>query len=312
MRSFVAMSCLMVFTFACDAAEAEPGSDAPAATPAATTPAPSEGVRPAPTPPPVAPVIATPVVPAAPPQATPLDVCRHVREVGGKDQPAASVLDEVERDCVAALEGVRTRYDTLTSCLAKASTSADVGACEQGIGDWTGLLSKATPKPTSLDVCNHVIDLMKLELGDASVGLGDADMASIREECTKELDNEQGKLGAQAFDARVACVMASTKLDDLAKCEQSEDQPGANEPNTTPTTTPSALQICTHVMDVMKRELGDTPTFSDEDLNEFQDTCIDEIAKQRAKIGAEAFDAQAACIMKVETLAAMTTCEPKE
>jgi hypothetical protein len=220
MRSLVTMSFLVAFTLGCDAAEPAKDDPAPALTPSPTAPAPNQAATPAPTP--AAPVIAAPVVPAPPPAPTPIEVCRHVREIGGKDQPAANVLDEVERECVAALERVRKRYDTLTSCLLNTDTAADVAACEHGMRDWTDLLSKADPKPTALAVCNHVIDVMKREFGDAGPALSDEDMAKFTQECVKDLDKQQEKLGAEKFDAQITCVMATTKMEELMKCDQSD------------------------------------------------------------------------------------------
>lgn len=209
MRSHAAMSILVLLTLGCDAAE--PVRDAPAPTPTPTAPAATSPT----------PVIAAPVVPPPPPTPTPVDVCRHVREVASKDQPAANLLDEVERDCVVALERVRKQYDTLSSCLLNTNIATDVAACEHSMGYWEDLLSKANPRPATADVCAHVMEIMKREFGD-STALSDADMASFQIECVSSLEKEQEKLGAEKFDAQVACVMAATKMEDMTKCDKSE------------------------------------------------------------------------------------------
>jgi hypothetical protein len=204
MRSLVTLSFLVAFTLGCDAAE-------PATAPV-----------PAPTPATTPPTIAAPVVPVPPPEPTPVDVCRHVREVGGKDQPAANVLDEVERDCIVALERVRKQYDTLTSCLLNTSIPLDVAACEHSMRSWTDLLSKADPQPTNADVCAHLMDVMKREFGDSGNLPSDEEMGKFREQCARDLEKQKEKIGAEKFDAQVACVMAATKMESLASCDKSE------------------------------------------------------------------------------------------
>jgi hypothetical protein len=221
MRSLVTVSLLVLFALGCDAAEPASDDPVPAPTPSPTVPAPSEGATPAPaTPTPAAPVIAAPVVPTPPPAPTPVEVCRQVREVASKDQPASNLLDEVERDCVVALERRRKQYDTLTSCLLNTSTAGDVAACEHGMRNWNDLLSKANPKPTGPEVCAHLMDLIKREMGDVGPLPSDEDLAKTLNECVKDLEKEQVKLGAEKYDAQIACVMAATKMEDLEPCDK--------------------------------------------------------------------------------------------
>jgi hypothetical protein len=306
MRSLVTVPLLVLFALGCDAAEPASDDPAPAPTPSPTAPAPSEGAPLAPaTPTPEAPVIAAPVVPTPPPAPTPVDVCRHVREVGGKDQPASNLLDEVERDCVVALERVRKQYDTLTSCLLNTNTAADVAACEHGMRDWTDLLSKANPKPTSSQVCGHLMDIMKREFGDSGTVPSDEDMAKFQDECAKDLEKQQEKIGAEKFEVQVACVMAATKMEDLAKCDKDEGLPNKEGPLTT------GSDVCDHVLAVMTRELGDV-TPSDDDMTKYREQCIKDLAKEQAKLSSEQFQAQSACILAASTLESMAACDRGE
>jgi hypothetical protein len=169
-----------------------------------------------PTPTPTPPVIAAPVV--SRPAPTSVDVCRHVREVASKDRSASDGLDEVERDCIAALEQLRKQYDVLTSCLLDTGTTGDVAECEQSLRNETYLLSRA--QPTVREVCTHVMDMMMREIGDASMAPSNEERAKYEDNCVKDLAREQEKIGAEKFDAQVACVMASSRIDELTQCEK--------------------------------------------------------------------------------------------
>jgi hypothetical protein len=303
MRSLVAMSFLVALTLGCDAAE--PATDAAAPAPTSSiAPDSNEGVEPAPTP--TAAVLASPVVPASPPQPMPVDVCRRVREVGDKDhQPGASVLDEVERDCVAALERVRTQYDTLMICLLEAKTDSDVAACDHSMRNWTDLLSKADPKPTALDVCNHFMDMMKREYGDS----GDP---KALEDCLADIAELEEKVGAEKHDAQMKCVMAVTKIDDMVNCYEREDRPSKAElePEPKPIAKPTASELCDHLTQIMKREFekyGVEPTADDKDL--FPDeNCAADIEKEKQTMDPEQYDARSACIVKAEDLESLVEC----
>jgi hypothetical protein len=169
-----------------------------------------------PTPTPTPPVIAAPVV--SRPAPTSVDVCRHVREVASKDRSASDGLDEVERDCIMALEQLRKQYDILTSCLLDTGTARDVAECEHSMRNETYLLSG--PKPTGREVCIHVMDIMMRELGDASMAPSHEERTKFEDKCVKDLEKEQEKIGAEKFDAQVVCVMASTKIDELTQCDK--------------------------------------------------------------------------------------------
>jgi hypothetical protein len=220
MRSLGSISILILLTLGCDAAE--PAASDPAPTPAPTTPAPNQGVTPAPAPATPAPVVAAPVVPPPPSAPAPADVCKHVRGVASKDQTQPNLLDEVERDCVVALERVRKQYDTLTSCLLNTSVASDVAACEHSMKSWAGLLAKANPGPTDVKICTHVMDLMTWELRESATMPSTEEMTKIRAKCIEDVAKEREKLGAEEFDAQAKCLMAATKLDELAKCDKDE------------------------------------------------------------------------------------------
>jgi hypothetical protein len=75
-------------------------------------------------------------------------------------------------------------------------------------------------KPTNVEVCEHVGDLMKRELVDVAGTRPDETVDKFRETCVAELEKEEEKIGAVRFNAMVACVMATPELDGLLKCDE--------------------------------------------------------------------------------------------
>jgi hypothetical protein len=78
--------------------------------------------------------------------------------------------------------------------------------------------AKAGPKPTDFEICTHVMEVTKREYGDSARKPSDEEVAKYREECLGQIGKEREKLGAEKFDAQVACVMAGTKMEDLMIC----------------------------------------------------------------------------------------------
>jgi hypothetical protein len=66
-------------------------------------------------------------------------------------------------------------------------------------------------KPTNVEVCEHIGDVMKRELMDETVD-------KLQENCVAELEQEEEKIGLVRFDALVACFMATPEFDGLLKC----------------------------------------------------------------------------------------------
>lgn|SRR5690606_10300750 len=80
--------------------------------------------------------------------------------------------------------------------------------------------------PSNEDVCNHVMDIMKKEFGDAegAKAPSDEDMKKFTEKCVADLEKEKEKLGADKYKEQVKCVMAASKMDDLMKCDKGEEE----------------------------------------------------------------------------------------
>jgi hypothetical protein len=80
--------------------------------------------------------------------------------------------------------------------------------------------------PSNEDVCNHLMDLMKKEFGDAEGAPkpSDEDLKKFTDECVADLDKKKEKIGEDKYKEQVKCVMAAEKMDALAKCDKGEEE----------------------------------------------------------------------------------------
>ena len=80
--------------------------------------------------------------------------------------------------------------------------------------------------PSNEDVCNHVMDVMKKEFGDAEGAPkpSDEDMKKATEKCVADLDKEKEKVGAAKFKEQAKCIMAADKMEAMAKCEKGDEE----------------------------------------------------------------------------------------
>lgn len=76
--------------------------------------------------------------------------------------------------------------------------------------------------PSNEDVCQHVMDIMKKEMGDAATQPSEEDTKKFMEKCVKDLDKEKEKIGAAEYKKQAKCVMAAEKMEDMMKCEPEE------------------------------------------------------------------------------------------
>ncbi len=75
---------------------------------------------------------------------------------------------------------------------------------------------------------------------------------------------------------------------------------------------PSNEDVCQHVMDIMKKEMGDAATPSEEDTKKFMEKCVKDLDKEKEKIGAAEYKKQAKCVMAAEKMEDMMKCDPEE
>lgn len=78
--------------------------------------------------------------------------------------------------------------------------------------------------PSNEDVCGHVMEIMKKEMGDAATKPSDEDTKKFMEKCVKDLDKEKEKVGAAEYKKQAKCVMAAEKMEDMMKCEPKEEE----------------------------------------------------------------------------------------
>jgi hypothetical protein len=78
--------------------------------------------------------------------------------------------------------------------------------------------------PSNEDVCNHVMDIMKKEVGEVegAKAPSDEDIKKATAECVTDLDKEKEKKGADAYNKQVKCVMAASKMEEMMKCQEEE------------------------------------------------------------------------------------------
>jgi hypothetical protein len=83
------------------------------------------------------------------------------------------------------------------------------------------MLAACGPAPE--DVCEHVMGIMKKELGEA-LPMSDDDVKKFKEECVKEMNSEKEKMGAMEFKKQASCVMDASSLADMEKCDKKEEK----------------------------------------------------------------------------------------
>lgn len=76
--------------------------------------------------------------------------------------------------------------------------------------------------PSNEDVCGHVMDIMKKEMGDAATQPSEEDTKKFMEKCVKDFEKEKEKMGAAEHKKYAKCVMAAEKMEDMMKCEPEE------------------------------------------------------------------------------------------
>ncbi|PRP93382.1 hypothetical protein ENSA5_42810 [Enhygromyxa salina] len=82
------------------------------------------------------------------------------------------------------------------------------------------MLAACAPAPE--DVCQHVVDLMKKELGEQVDAMPEDEITKIKDNCVKEAEKEKEMKGALEYKKQAKCVMAAESLDDLKTCEEDE------------------------------------------------------------------------------------------
>lgn len=168
--------------------------------------------------------------------------------------------------------------------------------------------ARSTTSPERL--CDHVIELMRIELGPNVDELISAqEIADIRSNCITEGNLERSRIGEAAFAQEAACVLAASSLDQLERCDPDAQASAGSTGSTGPT-----RQVCEHMMDMMTRELAKSgvPAPNPDEQQRFLDECSVDLEEERQKLGPEAFDAMATCVMLARDLDQMLQCDPDQ
>jgi hypothetical protein len=84
------------------------------------------------------------------------------------------------------------------------------------------MLAACAPAPE--DVCQHVVDLMKKELGEQVDAMPEDEITKIKDNCVKEAEKEKEMKGSMEYNKQAKCVMAAASLEDLSKCEADDKE----------------------------------------------------------------------------------------
>jgi hypothetical protein len=82
------------------------------------------------------------------------------------------------------------------------------------------MLAACAPAPE--EVCQHVVDLMKKDLGDQADAMSEEEITEIKDKCIKDGEKEKEMKGVLEYNKQAKCVMAATLLADLSKCEEQQ------------------------------------------------------------------------------------------
>jgi hypothetical protein len=109
------------------------------------------------------------------------------------------------------------RSASTSACVCRIGSADEIVACEAPALSYDSVLGAVVPDNRA--VCQHVMDIMKVEMGDAAATPSDEDIEKYTEKCVQDLDKEKQKLGAAKFSKQAKCVMAAQKMEDMMACE---------------------------------------------------------------------------------------------
>jgi hypothetical protein len=147
----------------------------------------------------------------------PADVCSHVRALASKDGVDQAALEQIERECVAALEDMRVRYSTFTSCVNLAGDTQAVLECEKQLSRPRSLLAAASAGKLEA-ICDHALGLLRAELGEDAAQMPPDELELLRSRCVDDLAVQLELHGPEQFDRDAACILAARSLQDIEAC----------------------------------------------------------------------------------------------
>jgi hypothetical protein len=145
-------------------------------------------------------------------------VCQHVRTLAAKDNSDEQALDQVQRECVQALEDLSSRYATFASCVESATTSAAVLQCEAALAKPPSLLAAASPTAQLEQLCDHLIGLLSAEIPAMGQSVGADEVTKLKQRCMTDAGAKLQSEGPEAFAQQSACILAATNLQTVQAC----------------------------------------------------------------------------------------------
>lgn len=155
----------------------------------------------------------------------PTVICQHVRTLASKDNGDEQVLDQLQRQCVQALDSLESRYATFAMCVEGATTSAAVVECETALAKPPSLLGAAASGTIQVEgtiqlegMCDHVIGLLRAEIPQMGSSVSAEEIATLRQRCITDASATVKANGAEAFNKQATCILAATNLPTLQAC----------------------------------------------------------------------------------------------
>lgn len=155
------------------------------------------------------------------------------------------------------------------------------------------------PAAQTKDVCEHVVRIANKS------AMPKSQASTVESDCKAALERVR-----KHYDTLSSCLLNTNTMDEILACEQPMRTWTSVVANAT--IGPTSAQVCTHVMGIMKRELGEALPMSDDDVEKFHEECMKEMNSEHAKMGDAEFAKQAGCVMGARTLADMEKCDKKK
>ena len=237
---------------------------------------------------------------------TPAMLCDHVmsmmmRETGAELSPEMPELQALLDECVRDGEQNRAQmgeaaYREQASCVLAAEYYDDLALC--GDGD-----DSDAPPPQV--VCDHVVDLMLIELGDQASAMPVAEIEGLRSECVASATQERLD-DPEDYASEASCVLAARRLDDLERCEELDPVAAG------PVGSDRDRQMCMHIVTLLDREAaGSGVSLTREQIEEFVATCVVDFQAERRALGNAAAEALIDCALAAATADQLLACEDR-
>ena len=150
-------------------------------------------------------------------------------------------------------------------------------------------------------LCAHSYELLIVPTGTGSPAVREDFLAS----CALNSEQRRAELGDAVWSERSACLLAAHDSDELGLCDGR--QPRAR-PEPSEVSASDLVAVCDHLVGLMTKELGPSVGVGAEEFDKFRDKCVEDAAEERRKDPVD-FDRVAGCILRAQTIEAMSACE---